>query len=93
MKQFSFSREKMKGSGDLDQIARALNIKWEYVENNMEKSWNLYVTRIIDALTLWCKDSGIVNFATGYTQIAIQITFLENKDAIYFKLRWHDAQA
>lgn len=56
-----------------------------------EREWNLNLTRVIDALTLWCKDSGIRDYATGYTQIELCITFGKAKDAVLFKLRWHNA--
>ena len=55
-----------------------------------EREWNLNLTRVIDALNLWCKYHGITDYATGYTQIELCITFLEKKDAMLFKLRWHD---
>lgn len=57
-----------------------------------EREWNLNLTRVIDALSFWCKDVGITDFACGYTQIELCITILKSKDAMLFKLRWHNAQ-
>lgn len=56
-----------------------------------EREWNLSLTRVIDALGVWCKDHGIKNYSCGYTQIELCITFSNKADAMLFKLRWHDA--
>lgn len=57
-----------------------------------EREWHLNLTRVIDALGIWCKDHGIANYACGYTQIELCITFGVRADAMLFKLRWHHAQ-
>ena len=59
--------------------------------NCHEKEWDFNLTRVIDALGLWCKDHGVSNYACGYTQIELCITFGVRAEAMLFKLRWHDA--
>lgn len=59
--------------------------------NRIEKEWNYNLTRVIDVLSIWCKDHGITNYAAGYTQIELCITFGVRAEAMLFKLRWHDA--
>lgn len=53
--------------------------------------WNLNLTRLIDSLSTWCKDSGIKRYGVSHTQIALSLTFMDAKDAMMFKLRWHHA--
>ena len=72
-------------------MMRELNLDWIY-EDYWDREWTNNLTRIIDSLEQWCKDAGIVNFSTGFTQIELCVTFKHKKDAMMFKLRWHDAQ-
>jgi hypothetical protein len=70
-------------------------MKWILLDydtyNRREKEWELNLTRVIDELNIWCKDHGIANYATGFTQIELCITFGVRAEAMLFKLRWHDA--
>lgn len=71
-----------------------LGLEWTRLTGpyEQEREWNLNLTRVIDSLSLWCKDVGIQDYGTGYTQIELCITFLHKKDAMLFKLRWHNAE-
>lgn len=60
--------------------------------NRRDVEWDANLTRLIDALEHWCKNSGIKNYGIGHTQIALSLTFSEGKDAMLFKLRWHNAK-
>lgn len=53
--------------------------------------WDLNLTRLVDSVHAWCKDSGIRYYGISFTQIALSVTFLLGKDAMMFKLRWHGA--
>lgn len=81
---------------DLEGIKRMMsefNMNWDYhAGRTWDDCWNINVTRVIDELTLWCKANGIANFATGFTQIELCITFAVKSEAMLFKLRWHHAQ-
>lgn len=92
MKQFVFTRSRQTPGNSINawRLGELMGVKFEILET-YEKSWNQFATRIIDELSLWCKNSGIRHFGLGYTQIAIQITFAEPADAMLFKLRWHNA--
>jgi len=57
----------------------------------VDKEWNQNMSNFVDYLDNWCKDSGIRSFAIGFTQIAVCATFIEGRDAMLFKLRWHYA--
>ncbi len=89
MKQFSFERHSYGGVSECRALGSQVDVEWELIDNDYEKSWVVFATRIIDALELWCKASGITKYGMGHTQIAIQVTFAELKDAMLFKLRWH----
>lgn len=54
-----------------------------------EREWNLNCTRVIDEIDNWCKNNGISNYATGFTQIELCITFGSKSEAMLFKLRWY----
>lgn len=75
-------------------IMEELGLEWIHLNREFEREWSENLTRIIDALTQWCKDSGIKpnNFSFGHTQIDLCVTFLEKKDAALFKLRWQGGQ-
>lgn len=86
---------------DLPAIKRLIEqfeIEWitlDYRDRDLyrdEREWHLNCTRVIDALSVWCKTHGIANYATGFTQIELCITFGVKSEAMLFKLRWHDAQ-
>jgi hypothetical protein len=55
-----------------------------------EVEWSYNLTKVIDSLSTWCKDSGIQSHSFGFTQIELCVT-LSKRDAMMFKLRWHDA--
>ena len=71
-------------------IMKQFNLVWEEDPYGRKLvTWNINLTRVIDAMTLWCKNSGIKEFGIGHTQIELCITFLNKNDAALFKLRWH----
>ena len=71
---------------------KSVNLEWEYDPfNRWDEEWKLNLTRLVDAVEQWCKDSGIKSYGVGFTQIALNATFLEGRDAMMFKLRWHFA--
>lgn len=91
MNQFRFDKK------GIETLQQELGLTWSTLHAKdhglyrAEREWNLNLTRVIDALRIWCKDHGIANYATGYTQIELCITFGVRADAMLFKLRWHDA--
>lgn len=56
--------------------------------NRYSVEWDHNMSRIIDLLETWCNDSGIKFYSFGHTQIAVCATFLHDRDAMLFKLRW-----
>jgi len=69
------------------------NIEWDYdLGHNWETRWNANLTRVIDEINNWCKNNGISDYATGFTQIELCITFGSKSEAMLFKLRWYHAQ-
>jgi len=76
----------------IDRIMMSLNLDWQRDPfNRWDVEWNQNLTRVVDALEQWCKDSGIKTFGIGFTQIALSASFSEGRDAMIFKLRWHNA--
>lgn len=82
---FSF----MRYDRQIKAIGNSIGLQFRLIDNDVEKSWEVFATRIIDALEEWCHSSGIKAYGMGHTQIAINITFAEPQDAMMFKLRWH----
>ena len=68
-----------------------LKIPWIY-QDDWDLEWMANSAQFIDFLDQWCKDCGLKNYATGHTQIEVCITFRDEKDAVLFKLRWHNAE-
>lgn len=84
--QCSFDRNQIR------QIMKSLNLSWESDPyNRWDVEWNHNLTRVVDAMDIWCKDSGIKTYGLGFTQIALQAAFANGRDAMMFKLRWHYA--
>lgn len=74
------------------QIMQSLNLQWERDPfGRYDVEWTQNLTRVVDALDIWCKDSGIKTYGLGFTQIALQAAFAHGRDAMMFKLRWHNA--
>ena len=68
-----------------------LKLGWIY-DPDYTTEWDNNLTRLIGVVDHWCKNSGIRDYALGFTQIELCGTFVNNKDAMLFKLRWHNAQ-
>jgi hypothetical protein len=85
MVQFSFNPTGMR------YFANEFEIIWPTNKKNYSDAWDEYCENILEALSKWCRDMGIKAFSTGYTQIAIQITFANKSEAMLFKLTWHHA--
>jgi hypothetical protein len=85
MVQFSFNAVGM------TTIAKEFEIRFPYNRKSYSEAWDEYCENILDALSQWCRGMGIKAFSTGFTQIAIQITFANKSEAMLFKLTWHNA--
>lgn len=84
--QCSFDRKQ------INHIMKSLGLEWEDDPfGRLDVEWNQNLTRVIDSLDNWCKDSGIRLYGLGFTQIALQAAFVNGRDAMMFKLRWHNA--
>lgn len=84
--QCSFDRRQIR------EIMKSLNLEWESdAFGRSDVEWTNNLTRVVDALDIWCKDSGIKTYGLGFTQIALQAAFVHGRDAMMFKLRWHYA--
>jgi hypothetical protein len=76
---------------EITRVMRELQLPWDHDYKSWEQEWTANLTRVIDVLTQWCKDSGITgHYSFGFTQIELCVTFQEKKDAMLFKLRWHN---
>lgn len=70
----------------------SLELEWQEDQfNRYDVEWRTNLTRVVDALERWCKDSGIKTYGIGYSQIALFASFQEKRDAMLFKLRWQCA--
>lgn len=73
-------------------IMDQFDLAWETdAWNRADREWKINLTRVVDAMTTWCHDSGIKEYGIGHTQIELCVTIPGKADAMMFKLRWYGA--